>query len=98
MLALRGRMALTAAMASATALSAVLLLVGPGLRRRTIDHAVIHGETQHAGKVPRRVPPDRRRQTELIQLRQALRQAVSDEDYEEAARVRDRIRRLEEGK
>ena len=58
----------------------------------------IHGETQHAGKVPRRVPPDRRRQTELIQLRQALRQAVSDEDYEEAARVRDRIRRLEEGK
>jgi protein arginine kinase activator len=57
----------------------------------------IHGETQHAGKVPKRVPPDRRRQTELIQLRQALRQAVADEKYEEAARLRDRIQQLEEG-
>jgi protein arginine kinase activator len=57
----------------------------------------IHGETQHGGKVPKRVPPDRRRQTELIQLRQALRQAVTDENYEEAARLRDRIQQLEEG-
>lgn len=57
----------------------------------------IHGETQHSGKVPKRVPPDRRRQTELIQLRQALRHAVSEENYEEAARLRDRIQQLEEG-
>ena len=56
----------------------------------------IHGDTQHGGKVPKRVPPDRRRQTEMIQLRQALRQAVSDEDYEAAARLRDQIKKLEE--
>lgn len=57
----------------------------------------IHGETQHGGKVPKRVPPDRRHQTELIQLRHALRQAVTDEDYEEAARLRDRIKQAEKG-
>ena len=55
----------------------------------------IHGETQHGGKVPKRVPPDRRRQTELIQLRQSLRQAVADEKYEEAARLRDQIQKFE---
>jgi protein arginine kinase activator len=57
----------------------------------------IHGETQHTGKVPKRVPADRRRQTELIQLRQALRQAVAEEHYEEAARLRDRIQKMEKG-
>ena len=55
----------------------------------------IHGETQHAGKVPKRAPADRQRHVELIQLRQQLRQAVADEDYEQAARIRDRIRELE---
>jgi protein arginine kinase activator len=57
----------------------------------------IHGETQHGGKMPKRVPPDRRRQMELIQLRQALRQAVTSENYEEAARLRDRIQKMEKG-
>ncbi len=37
MLGLRGRMAITALAASATALVVVLLLVGPGLRRRAIE-------------------------------------------------------------
>jgi two-component system phosphate regulon sensor histidine kinase PhoR len=37
MLGLRGRMAITALAASATALVVVLLLVGPGLRRRALD-------------------------------------------------------------
>jgi two-component system phosphate regulon sensor histidine kinase PhoR len=35
---LRGRIAITAAAASAAALVAVLLLVGPGLRRQALDH------------------------------------------------------------
>lgn len=56
----------------------------------------IHGETHHAGKVPKRAPADRQRHVELIQLRQALRQAVAEEDYEEAARLRDRIGEKEE--
>ena len=58
----------------------------------------IHGETQHGGKVPKRVPADSRVHAELLQLRQALRQAVAAECYEEAAQIRDRIRDLEGAK
>jgi len=57
----------------------------------------IHGETRHCGKSPRRLPQDQQTQSELIQLRGRLKLAVQQEDYEEAARVRDRIRQLEEG-
>ncbi len=56
----------------------------------------IHGDTRHGGKRPRRGavrPPE---QNELVQLRRKLLQAVSDEAYEAAARLRDRIRQLEE--
>jgi len=56
----------------------------------------IHGETRHAGKTPRRLPQSKQTQSELIQLRKQLLQAVNKEHYEEAARLRDRIRRLEE--
>jgi protein arginine kinase activator len=56
----------------------------------------IHGETRHCGKVPRRLPQSKQTQSELLQLRKQLLQAVNKEAYEEAARLRDRIRRLEE--
>lgn len=56
----------------------------------------IHGETKHSGKVPRRQPQNKQMQSELIQLRKQLQQAVTKEAYEEAARLRDRIRKLEE--
>ena len=56
----------------------------------------IHGETKHCGKSPRRLPHNKQTQSELIQLRNRLKQAVTKEDYEEAARLRDRIRQLEE--
>jgi protein arginine kinase activator len=56
----------------------------------------IHGETRHCGKAPRRLPQNKQTQSELIQLRNRLKQAVNKEDYEEAARLRDRIRQLEE--
>jgi protein arginine kinase activator len=56
----------------------------------------IHGETRHCGKAPRRLPQNKQTQSELIQLRNRLKQAVTKEDYEEAARLRDRIRQLEE--
>jgi protein arginine kinase activator len=56
----------------------------------------IHGETRHAGKVPRRLPQSKQTQAELMQLRKQLLQAVHKEAYEEAARIRDRIRHLEE--
>src|ERR1700757_2381206 len=56
----------------------------------------IHGETRHCGKAPRRLPQNKQTQSELILLRNRLKQAVTKEDYEEAARLRDRIRQLEE--
>lgn len=56
----------------------------------------IHGDTAHRGKVPRKGPQNKAMQTELIQLRKQLVQAVNKEAYEEAARLRDRIRSLEE--
>jgi protein arginine kinase activator len=57
----------------------------------------IHGETRHKGKVPRRLPQSKQTQAELMQLRKQLLQAVNKEAYEDAARLRDRIRRLEGG-
>jgi len=56
----------------------------------------IHGETRHVGKVPRRLPQSKQTQAELMQLRKQLLQAVHREAYEDAARLRDRIRQLEE--
>jgi protein arginine kinase activator len=56
----------------------------------------IHGETRHCGKTPRRLPQNKQTQSELIQLRKQLLSAVSREAYEEAAKLRDRIRQLEE--
>lgn len=55
----------------------------------------VHRETSHVGKVP--VGSDGRaaRQAELRRLRQALRRAVEQEHYEEAALLRDRIQELE---
>jgi protein arginine kinase activator len=56
----------------------------------------IHGETRHVGKSPRRLPQTKETQSQLIHLRKQLLQAVNKEAYEEAARLRDQIRRLEE--
>lgn len=55
----------------------------------------IHGETQHTGKLPKRAPYDSRRQNRLIKLRSNLREAVDQENYENAARLRDEIQTLE---
>ncbi|REJ71741.1 MAG: hypothetical protein DWQ34_27915 [Planctomycetota bacterium] len=56
----------------------------------------IHSETQHVGKIPQRTPAISRKQHDLIRLRSDLKSAVQNEKYEEAADLRDRIRRLEE--
>lgn len=56
----------------------------------------IHGEPKHTGKSPRRLPQNRQTQSELATLRKQLLQAVNREAYEEAARLRDRIRQIEE--
>ena len=56
----------------------------------------IHGETKHVGKMPRRLPHTKQTQTELMHLRNRLKQEITKENYEEAARIRDRIKDLEE--
>jgi protein arginine kinase activator len=55
----------------------------------------IHRATRHAGKVPRGAARDANATAELLDLRQQLRRAVRDEDYERAAALRDLIRQKE---
>jgi protein arginine kinase activator len=54
----------------------------------------IHGERQHVGKFPKRAPDASKRQYELIRLRNELKVAVNDEEYEAAAKLRDQIQAL----
>jgi protein arginine kinase activator len=69
----------------------------------------MHKHTQHVGKVPASFPdlpelpevempappPEPTRHDRLSELKQALSKSVEDEDYEEAARLRDVISQLE---
>jgi protein arginine kinase activator len=55
----------------------------------------IHGEPRHSGKVPKRAPRNTQQQTTLIQLRNELKRAVAAEEYETAARLRDKIKGIE---
>src|SRR5688572_16066991 len=54
----------------------------------------IHGDVRHTGKTPRRLPRTQGAQVELTTLRRRLQQLVTEENYEEAARIRDRIKEL----
>ena len=56
----------------------------------------IHGETQHVGKIPKRSPAGGRKQTRLIRLRREMKEAVAREEYEQASKLRDEIRLIEE--
>jgi protein arginine kinase activator len=53
------------------------------------------GNTRHKGKVPAKAPEDTKHQLELLHLRQELDLALESEDYELAARIRDRIKKLQ---
>jgi protein arginine kinase activator len=55
----------------------------------------IHGDVKHQGKTPLRLPKEKAEQNELGQKRRMLQQAITEEDYEAAARLRDEIKRLE---
>jgi protein arginine kinase activator len=56
----------------------------------------IHGAKRHAGRLPRGAPPASGREDRLASLRRELAQAVRDEKYEDAAKLRDEIRQVEE--
>ena len=66
---------------------------GPALE--TLVERAQEGATQHVGKVPGRAGLGQKRQTEILRLRGALRLAVTQEDYERAAGLRDQIKQLE---
>ncbi len=54
------------------------------------------GASHHIGKVPTRAGAGEQRQQQLLRKRKQLADAVVAEDYEQAAKVRDEIRQLEE--
>ena len=53
------------------------------------------GKTAHCGKVPLKTPGDTKKQMKLLSLRQQLDAAVQSEDYELAAKLRDKIKQSE---
>ena len=63
--------------------------INPLLRR-------VHGSTQHLGKIPKRSSGDIRLKRELKQLKNKLQQAIDSEAYEQAAEIRDQIKKLED--
>ena len=57
----------------------------------------IHGSPIHVGKSPvRLIKPSKIAKTELLDLKKKLERAIEHEEFEEAARLRDQIRRAEQ--
>ena len=54
----------------------------------------VHGNTQHAGRVPDGAHSGASIRMNIDRLRQKLQKAVADEEYEQAAKLRDAIRAL----
>lgn len=59
--------------------------------------AKIHGADQHVGVVPGRISGEAVAEGRMLKLKRDLEDAVKNENYEEAASLRDRISRLEAG-
>ena len=57
----------------------------------------MHKGTTHVGKVPPGLLKARQRDEEMKKLQRELRKAVTEEKYETAAELRDRIRQIETG-
>jgi protein arginine kinase activator len=55
----------------------------------------IHGELEHVGKRPHQPSGGSEKRTQLIRLRRSLKEAVDDENYELASKLRDQIRQTE---
>jgi protein arginine kinase activator len=49
------------------------------------------GPVSHCGKIPSRMPQDSKKQIEIAQLRRQLDEAIKNEDYEQAAKLRDKL-------
>ncbi|MFQ5843690.1 MAG: UvrB/UvrC motif-containing protein [Planctomycetota bacterium] len=57
----------------------------------------VHGKRAHTGKAPERFREEIQSRREIQALERELRRAISAEDYEQAARLRDRIQALRDG-
>lgn len=55
----------------------------------------MHKGSEHKGKIPMRLAKSIEREQQLKELQRELRKAVSDENYETAAQLRDRIRTMQ---
>ncbi len=56
----------------------------------------IHGDNTHHGKAPQRSAGQSVERTQLIRLRREMKSAITDEDYELASELRDKIQRIEQ--
>lgn len=61
----------------------------------------IQGNCQHTGKVPKRIGNytlnDNKELSKLDQLKQKLQEAIKNEEYEQAASIRDEIKKIQGG-
>ncbi|WP_342552984.1 UvrB/UvrC motif-containing protein [Paenibacillus sp. FSL R7-0652] len=57
----------------------------------------VHGSTSHVGKVPARAGGRIKVKRQIADLKQHLQQSIAQEEFEEAAQIRDQIRELEKG-
>ena len=69
-----------------------------GTFRRQLEPLLrrIHGTSTHSGKIPRRSGGTLELKQEIKRLRAELKEKVAQEEYEEAARLRDEVRALEQ--
>ena len=74
-----------------TCYSAFSKYLGPLLKR-------IHGSTQHTGKSPLKAAPALKKNIDVQELRIRLQKAIGSEAFEEAAKLRDQIKEIENKK
>lgn len=55
----------------------------------------IHTSSSHTGKIPKRCGEDLKIKKKKSELKLKLQKAISEENYEEAARIRDELREME---
>jgi protein arginine kinase activator len=55
----------------------------------------IHGIQEHVGKTPKQTSTDTSHRTLLIKLRRDLNEAIQLEEYEQASKLRDKIKEIE---
>jgi protein arginine kinase activator len=55
----------------------------------------IHGNTEHTGKIPSDAGAEIKTKRQLVQLKEELKKAIENQEFEKAAELRDRIKDIE---